>query len=287
MMVTSLLNLILDPIFIFTLDLGINGAALATILSFTIGLCIVVPKVSRRHWLNFQWDDLDLLANLRSLGNIMGPAMISQLLPPLSSMLATKLLASFGTAAVAAWALGSRFEFVAIISVLALTMSMPPMIGRLLGAGKIQDIRQLVRIACQFVIVFQLFIAGITFVSSGFLSSLMTSEQQVESILSWHLVIVPFSLGPLGICMLIVSISNALGKSYVALAISALRLFAFYLPCLWLGSQWGGIQGLFWGAMIGNLLAGTCAWITYQRLIHKLELQCSKNSNLNHHLSNG
>lgn len=287
MMVTSLLNLILDPIFIFTLDLGINGAALATILSFTIGLCIVVPKVSRRHWLNFQWDDLDLLANLRSLGNIMGPAMISQLLPPLSSMLATKLLASFGTAAVAAWALGSRFEFVAIISVLALTMSMPPMIGRLLGAGKIQDIRQLVRIACQFVIVFQLFIAGITFVSSGFLSSLMTSEQQVESILSWHLVIVPFSLGPLGICMLIVSISNALGKSYVALAISALRLFAFYLPCLWLGSQWGGIQGLFWGAMIGNLLAGTCAWITYQRLINKLELQCSKNSNLNHHLSNG
>ncbi len=58
--------------------------------------------------------------------------MISQLLPPLSSMLATKLLAGFGTAAVASWALGSRYEFFAIVSVLALTMSMPPMVGRLL-----------------------------------------------------------------------------------------------------------------------------------------------------------
>ncbi|MCV5942524.1 MATE family efflux transporter, partial [Escherichia coli] len=73
--------------------------------------------------------------------------MVSQLLPPLSSMLATKLLASFGTAAVAAWALGSRYEFFAIVSVLALTMSMPPMVGRLLGAKNYRDIQSLVGIA--------------------------------------------------------------------------------------------------------------------------------------------
>lgn len=45
MMVTSLLNLVLDPIFIFTLDMGINGAAIATILAFGIGIVIVAPKV--------------------------------------------------------------------------------------------------------------------------------------------------------------------------------------------------------------------------------------------------
>jgi putative MATE family efflux protein len=271
MMVTSLLNLVLDPIFIFTLDLGINGAAIATILSFGFGILVVAPKVTRKHWLNFDWSDLNVAKSIRSIANIMGPAMISQLLPPLSSMLATKLLASFGTAAVAAWAVGSRYEFFAIVSVLALTMSMPPMVGRLLGASKLEDIRKLVIIAVKFTLGFQLLIAAITWLSAEPLAALMTSEQQVTEILSWHLLIVPFSLGPLGICMLMVSISNALGKAYTALTISALRLFAFFLPCLWVGAQLGGLQGLFWGAFFGNILAGTSAWFTYQRALKQVE----------------
>ncbi|MCG9581083.1 MATE family efflux transporter [Vibrio tubiashii] len=271
MMATSLLNLILDPIFIFTLDMGINGAAIATILAFGIGILIVAPKVTRKHWMSFDWSDLNVVRSARSIGNIMGPAMISQLLPPLSSMLATKLLASYGTAAVAAWALGSRYEFFAIVSVLALTMSMPPMVGKLLGGNNLADIRKLVVIACKFVIGFQVVIAAITFLTSDWLALLMTSEAEVETILNYHLMIVPFSLGPLGICMLMVSISNALGKSYTALTISALRLFAFFLPCLWLGAQLGGIQGLFWGAFGGNILAGICAWSMYQRALGQIE----------------
>ncbi|MGF1909954.1 MATE family efflux transporter [Vibrio kasasachensis] len=270
MMVTSLLNLALDPLFIFTFDLGINGAALATIVAFSIGILVVAPRVTAKEWICFDWHDLDVVKSLNSIGNIMGPAMISQLLPPLSSMLATKLLAGYGTTAVAAWALGSRYEFFAIVSVLALTMSMPPMVGRLLGANKLDDIRQLVVIACKYILASQLAIALITWLSSDLLAQLMTSEVQVEQILTWHLMIVPFSLGPLGICMLMVSINNALGKSYIALTISALRLFAFFLPCLWIGSMIGGIEGIFWGAMLGNIAAGICAWLMYQNAIRQL-----------------
>lgn len=271
MMVTSALNLVLDPLFIFTFDLGINGAAMATILAFGIGILVVAPKVARKQWMSFDWHDLNIAESVRSIGHIMGPAMVSQLLPPLSSMLATKLLASYGTAAVAAWALGSRYEFFAIVAVLALTMSMPPMIGKRLGENNLTDIRKLVAIAVQFVLGFQLIIALITLLSSGLLADLMTSETQVGTILNYHLMVVPFSLGPLGICMLMVSIANALGKSYTALTISALRLFAFFLPCLWLGSQLGGIQGLFWGALIGNLLAGLVAWWMYQKALKQIE----------------
>ncbi len=271
MMVTSGLNLILDPIFIFTFDLGINGAAIATILAFGIGIFVVAPRVHAKHWINFHWHDLDIRHSMSAIGHIMGPAMLSQLLPPLSSMLATKLLASFGATAVAAWALGSRFEFFAIVSVLALTMSMPPMIGRMLGAGNLKDIRQLVNIAIRFIVIFQIAIAIVTFVLSSSLSNLMTSESSVETILNWHLMIVPFSLSSLGVCILMVSVSNALGKSYVALTISALRLFVFFLPCLWLGSQLGGLQGLFIGAFSGNLLAGLTAWLMYRRTLSKIE----------------
>ncbi|MGF1709904.1 MATE family efflux transporter [Vibrio kagoshimensis] len=271
MIATSVINLILDPIFIFTLDLGINGAAIATILAFGTGILIVAPKVTKKHWMTFDWHDLNIGKSVQSIGHIMGPAMISQLLPPVSSMFATKLLAGYGATAVAAWALGSRFEFFSIVAVLALTMSMPPMIGRMLGEKKLDDIRKLVKIAVMFVLGFQITIALVTLLFSSGLASLMTSEAEVSTILNYHLLIVPISLGPLGICMLMVSVSNALGKSYTALTISALRLFAFFLPCLWLGSQLAGIEGLFWGAMVGNVLAGICAWFMYQRVIQKIE----------------
>jgi putative MATE family efflux protein len=271
MIVTSLLNLVLDPIFIFTLGLGLNGAAIATVLAFSIGVLIVAPLVARRHWLSFDWKDLKISKSLADIGHIMGPAMVSQLLPPVSSMLATKLIAGFGTAAVASWALGSRFEFFSIVAVLALTMSMPPFVGRLLGAGRTQDIRYIVKVACRFVLLFQLLIAILTFLVASGLANLMTSEAQVQTILHWHLMIVPISLGPLGICMLMVSISNALGKSYTALTISALRLFAFFLPCLWIGSEIAGLKGLFVGGVIGNVLAGICSWYMYRRTLQMVE----------------
>ena len=271
MMTTSAINIVLDPIFIFTFDLGINGAAFATIIAFGIGVLFVAPKVTQKSWVCFNWTNLDIAASVRSLGHIMGPAMTSQLLPPLSSMLATKLLASYGAAAVAAWALGSRFEFFSIVSVLALTMSMPPMVGRLLGENKIAEIRQLVNIACKFILGFQFFIAVITVMVSTQLADLMTSEENVADILNSHLLIVPLSLGPLGVCMLMVSVSNALAKSYTALTISALRLFVFFLPCLWIGSQVADIQGLFVGALVGNMLAGLTAWLMYQKIINQIE----------------
>lgn len=71
--------------------------------------------------------------------------------------------------------------------------------------------------------------------------------------------------------MLMVSINNALGKSYTALTISALRLFAFFLPCLWVGSMLGGIEGIFWGSLAGNVAAGACAWLMYQNAISQVE----------------
>ncbi|MFT6987381.1 MAG: putative MATE family efflux protein [Psychromonas sp.] len=267
MMVTSIMNLLLDPLFIFTFDLGIKGAAVASIIAFSCGLLVVAPRVLKQHWVSFDWHGLDLNSSLNAIAKIMGPAMISQLLPPLSAIFATKLIAGYGTASVAAWALASRYEFFAIVAVLALTMSMPPMIGRLLGAGKIIEIRQLVSIACKFILGSQLLVALLTLLSSSWLSNLMTSETTVERILNWHLMFVPFSLGPLGICMLMVSVSNALAKSGDALLISALRLFVFFLPCLWLGAQLAEMRGLFIGALIGNCMAGIGAWIFYQRTI--------------------
>ncbi|RDL45406.1 MATE family efflux transporter [Marinomonas piezotolerans] len=267
MVVTSLLNIGLDPLFIFVFDLGIVGAAIATIVSFGIGLSVMSPKVFKNHWISFDFGDISLRKTLAKIGHIMGPAMMSQLLPPISSVLATKLLAGFGTAAVAAWAVSSRFEFFAIVTVLSLTMTLPPMVGRLFGAGNVVEIRQLIRIAVMYVLLFQALVALLVWCFAEGIAGLMSSDVQVTEIVTWHLLWVPISLGPLGVCMIMVSVANALGQSYRALWISALRLFAFFLPGLWIGGELGGLSGLFIGAAIANVMAGVTAWQMYQRLL--------------------
>ncbi|MDR9425359.1 MAG: MATE family efflux transporter [Marinobacter sp.] len=270
MILTSLLNIALDPLYIFVFGWGLPGAAWATITAFGIGVLICYPTLIRRHWLSFDLLQLKLMAAIRQLGGIMAPAMVSQLMPPMAAMLATALVAGFGSAAVGAWGLGTRLEFFSIVVVLALTMSMPPMVGRLRGAGEIEKIRKLVRIAVRFIVVWQLGIGLIWLMASGVVANLFTSDASVQDILVDYLLRVPLSYSGLGVCILMVSVNNALGMPMRALLISTLRLFACYLPCLWLGSQLGGLPGLMTGALVGNLLAGIMAYSLYRQGMTRL-----------------
>lgn len=271
MVITSILNMILDPIFIFHFDLGLNGAAWATILAFSIGFCIILPSIFKRHWISFSWHDLPIAQSIKELNAVMSPAMMSQLLPPLSSMMATKIIAGFGAAAVAGWAMASRIEFFAIVVVLALTMSIPPMVGKMLGAKQFDDIQKLIRIAAKFVLTWQISLAILLFIVANPLANLLSTDSNVISVIQAYLMWVPISLSSLGICMLMVSVCNALGVSMRALTISILRLFACFLPMIWLGSTLFGLHGVFMGALVGNTMAGIIAWIMYNKAVHNLQ----------------
>lgn len=273
MVATSLLNIALDPLFIFVFGWGLPGAAMATVASFALGCLLIYPKLFRNQWLRFDVSQLALARSLRQLGGIMAPAMVSQLMPPASAMLATAIVAGFGSAAVAAWGLGTRLEFFSIVVVLALTMSMPPMIGRMLGEGQIERIRQLIRIAVRFVVAWHLAIGLVWAIMSGLASDLFTSDQDVSRVLGSYLVRVPLSYSGLGVCILMVSVCNALGLALRALLVSTLRLFACFLPFLWIGAQLDGIDGIMTGAMVGNLLAGVMAYVFYRRGIRSLILR--------------
>ncbi|MGO1461523.1 MAG: MATE family efflux transporter [Oleiphilaceae bacterium] len=275
MVVTSLSNIALDPLYIFVFDWGLPGAALATTTSFGIGCLFIYQKLLKRGWARFDLRELALGRALKQLNSIMAPAMVSQLMPPASAMLATAMVAGFGSAAVAAWGLGTRLEFFSIVVVLALTMSMPPMIGRMLGAGDIEQIRKLVRLAVRFIVAWQLAIGLLWLVGSGLVSDLFSSDRQVQDLLGAYLVRVPLSYSGLGVCMLMVSICNALGLAMRALLVSTLRLFLCFLPMLWLGSQLNGIHGLMSGALVGNLFAGIMAYSFYRTGMKQLRQDIS------------
>lgn len=269
MMVTSVINLCLDPLLIFGVGsfagFGLQGAAMATLVSFSVGLLIVARMMHGRGWLELSHVLGEARQSARPFAGIAGPAMISQLMPPMAAMLATGIVARIGQDSVAAWGLASRLEAFSIVLVLGLTMALPPWLGKCYGAGNWAEIRHLMRIAARAVVIWQLVLGLTLALLSRPLAGWLVEDATVQEQLAILILCLPPSYSLLGICMLVVSASNALGWPVRAMLVSFMRLFVWYLPLLWLGKELGGFHGLAVGAAAGNLLAGANAWCFYRR----------------------
>lgn len=273
MVITSLLNLLLDPILIFGFGpipgLGLVGAAWATLAAFSAAGLVLILALRGRGWLERQGVMEEIRVSTGPFARIAGPAMISQLMPPLAAMLATGLVASMGESAVAAWGLTSRLESFSIVLVLGMTMALPPWLGRCYGSGDWQQVERLMRTAARMVVIWQLGLGLLLAVLARPLASQLVESAEVREHLTLLIRFLPPSYGLLGVCILVVSASNALGWPMRAMLISFLRLFACYLPFLWLGNLLGGFTGLALGAAIGNLLAGAMAWSGYRQALRR------------------
>ncbi|WP_444677419.1 MATE family efflux transporter [Halomonas sp. E19] len=264
MVITSLLNLLLDPLLIFGFGplpgLGLPGAAWATAIAFFGGLLLVGRRLAGTRWLARQGLASEVRQSARPFLAIAAPAMMGQLMPPLAAMLAVSIVAGLGESSVAAWGLASRLETLSLMVVLAMTMSLPPWLGRCYGAGDWQQIDRLLRLALRVVLVWQLGLGLVLAALAPWVALLLSGNPEVRHELATLIRFMLPSYALLGVCMLTVSAGNALGWPLRSMLLSAARLFVFYLPALWLGTQWGGLLGLALGAALGNGLAGVVAW---------------------------
>ncbi len=271
MVLTSLVNLALDPLLIFGIGdwpgLGLPGAAWATVLAFGVGLVVLGARLRGTHWLAGAGLLAEARESLRPFAGIAGPAMVSQLMPPLAAMLAIAVVARLGEAEVAAWGLASRLETLSLMVVLAMTMSLPPWLGRCYGAGDWEQVQRLMRLALRVVVAWQLLLGVVLALVSPWVAETLSGNPEVRDELAILIRFLLPSYAALGVCMLVVSAGNALGWPLRAMLMSAVRLFVFYLPCLWAGAWVAGVSGLALGAAVGNLLAGLAAWQLLRRIL--------------------
>ncbi len=271
MVVTSLVNLVFDPLLIFGIGpwqgLGLPGAAWATVIAFGSGVGVLGWYLRQTDWLAGEGLAEELRASAKPFAGIAGPAMISQLMPPLAAMLAIAVVARLGEPQVAAWGLASRLEPLSLMVVLAMTMSLPPWLGRCYGAGDWAQIRRLMRLALRVIVVWQLCLGLVVAASAPWVGLALSGNPEVRGDLALLIRFLLPSYAALGVCMIVVSAGNALGWPLRAMLMSGARLFVFYLPCLALGAWWGGLLGLAAGAAIGNLMAGFAAWRLLRRLL--------------------
>ncbi|KPQ23945.1 MAG: Na+-driven multidrug efflux pump [Halomonas sp. HL-48] len=273
MVITSLVNLALDPLLIFGVGpwagWGLPGAAWATAIAFSVGLVVTGGRLWQRGWASREGLWSEGHRSWRPFLGIAAPAMVSQLMPPLAAMLAIAVVAGLGESQVAAWGLASRLETLSLMVILAMTMSLPPWLGRCYGAGDWDQIHRLLRLALGVAVVWQLALGIVLALGAPWLGMVLAGNPDVQDELVLLIRFLLPSYAALGVCMLIVSAGNALGWPLRAMLLSAARLFVCYLPCLWLGEQLAGWWGLAAGAAVGNLLAGAAAWLMLRRILSR------------------
>lgn len=282
MVLSSVANLVLDPLLIFGVGswegLGLPGAAWATCIAFALGLVITCQALIRKQWVSNVGLLDEAKHSWRPYVGIAAPAMVSQLMPPLASMLTIAVVAGLGDTQVAAWGLASRLETLSLMVILAMTMSLPPWLGRCYGAGDWGQIQQLIRLALKVAVIWQLGLGVILALGAPWLAMVLAGTPNVQSELTLLIRFLLPSYAALGVCMLVVSAGNALGWPLRAMLLSSARLFVCYLPCLWVGSLLFGWWGLAAGAAIGNLLSGLTAWVVLVRILSRPQRQAGYNA---------
>lgn len=273
MAAAGLINAVLDPIFIFGLGpvpaMGIQGAALATLVSWVVGFGylfyylivkveLVYPGLPSR---------AVIISSSREMLRIGIPAAGANMMTPMAAGIMTAIAASYGETTVAAFGVGSRLESIASLIVLALSSTLPPFISQNLGAGRTDRIADSYRLTMKFVLIWQLLIYGMMALSAQLIAAVFTEDPAVSRAIELFIWILPLGYGLQGVIILTNSAFNALHKPMIALYLSIARFFLFYVPMAWVGSQLFGLAGFYAGALLGNILMALLSWRSFERAL--------------------
>lgn len=269
-------NAILDPIFIFGLgpipELGIKGAAIASIIAWTCACVYIIGLLLKRKLIATQMpDDTSFFQIATKMLRIGIPAAGANMLTPMAMAVLTAIVANYGYAAVAAFGVGSRIESIASLVVLALSMTLPPFVSQNFGANKIDRVMQAYKQTLKFVMGWQLLIYLLLVVSAGVISDVFSEEESVAEIIKLFIWILPLGYGLQGIIILTNSSFNALHRPSNALILSVIRLFVFYVPLAWIGSEMYDVAGLFVGGLIGNVFTAAIAFFWFTRYVSSID----------------
>ncbi len=274
------INAILDPILIFGYlgfpAMGIQGAAIATCVAWAV--CVVwilwLLAVKRGLMEPRMLDWSEFKESSKGILVIGLPAAGSNMLTPISAAVVTAIVATYGAEAVAAWGVGNRLESIASIVVLALSMSLPPLISQNFGAQQFKRIFDAYKLCIQFVIVWQLIVFAILFLLAPYIAQIFAEEESVSKYIVMFLTIVPLGYGLQGIIILTNSSFNAMHKPLEAMWLSIIRLFVCYIPFVALGSHFYGLLGIFWGCVIANVFAAIVSFAWFNRELKRQKDIC-------------
>lgn len=274
MLSVAIVNLILDPLLIFGLlgfpELGLAGAAIATVISYAIALMIGLYLLIKK------FDFISLSAcysrffeSWHAILRIALPATGTNLIAPLSVAITTWFVAKYSPEAVAGFGVASRIESLFLVVIMGLSSIMGPFVGQNWGAKNYSRVFAGVDVSLKFILYWGLITTTLLWLFADNLTGLFSDDPVVIKSASHYLMILPFSYLFLGTIMVTSSAANGMGTPLPSLVMSFLRLIGFYIPFIFILLEFMDVSGIYLAAALANIFVGIGAFAWYTRLKKK------------------
>ncbi|MDP8217521.1 MAG: MATE family efflux transporter [Candidatus Theseobacter exili] len=267
MVIANILNIILDPIFIFGIGvppMGTAGAALATIIGQGTAASLVFIVLHKKggkihiHMRGFR-PNMELIRHILKIGL---PSSLQMFFRSTMQMTVISLVTSFGTVATAAFGLVMRLYIVFLMPGFALGSSASTLVGQNLGAKKPDRARNSAWIAtCLHFTIMTLTCFFFLSFAEKILGFFHAQPPVIEEGAQFMRTIAPF-LVFLAFGVVLNRALGGAGDTLVPMLITFISLWAYLVPAAFFLSQHFGLQGIWWAVATSMLLNGllTLAW---------------------------
>lgn len=272
MIVGNGLNILLDPLFIFTLGWGISGAAFASFLGRIVS-CLYLAFMLKRHSALRPKPCLtrSCLTRWRKITSIGLPVGLSQVSMALGAAVINKVLSLFGPGAIGAWMLGNRIEGLAFLPVLGINGALVPFIGFNLGRKDLHRVRQAVFFALITAILFMISIGIPLFLKPGFFLAMFRPNPVIEAMASASIRASVTGYLFLAVDLILWGVFQGSGYAIYGLIAQVTRTFLFRAPlAYWFALQWG-IDGVWWFQPFSAVLSVALSSYFVTRIMGRLK----------------
>ncbi len=144
----TILNIILDPIFIFVLGFGVPGAAIATVISqaTVFSIFIYFFLVKEHTYVTFRMKDFSfskyIIYDIIKVGI---PASMAMIIMSLGQAVFNKILVSYSAFSVAAYQIGGRIDIVIFLPIMAIATALTTLVGMFYGAKDIDNVKFIIK----------------------------------------------------------------------------------------------------------------------------------------------
>ena len=264
------LNTVLDPIFIFGFNMGIRGAALATVIAQIVSLLWVVRILSdRNHVVHFSREifHFDIKIAQRSLSIGMAPFLMNVASCFVVILINRQLQTYGGDMAIGAYGIINRIVFLFVMLIMGFTQGMQPIAGYNYGAKQYDRVKQVLKmtIVCATICTTLGFLAGELFPRT--LVSLFTRDETLK-LLSAHALRIDVAVFPIvGFQIVVSNFFQCIGYVNKAIFLSLSRQLIFLIPFLIIFPRFWGTDGVWWSMPASDLVAAVIAFVMITRLM--------------------
>ncbi len=269
---TVVFNTILDPIFIFVFDLGIAGAAWATVIAQVVATIVVLRHFSdRSRAFHFEKGlfKLDIRVAKDSLAIGLGPFLMNAAACLVTLFINQQMRDYSGDLGIGAYGICNRLIFMFIMICMGLNQGMQPIAGYNYGAKQYSRVKEVFWMTAKFGTIVTLICFAVGMFIPRIAAGIFTHDEALLDMSAEGLRILTIGFPVVGFQMIGTNFFQSLGMVKKSIILSLSRQILFLLPMLYALPLWYGANGVWMSFPISDVLSALLTAILLRRLFRK------------------